>query len=75
MIEFPHQVRRRAYVHRIASIKHGRTRELQRAYQAAEHAGERHVTRMRASLLFGVPLELVDAAFAHLYPESRRVRT
>ena len=43
------------------------------AEQAARHAHEHHVTRAKAAQIHGVSLERVLAAFARLYPESRRV--
>ena len=46
---------------------------MTRAERAAVFAAEHHVTRARAAQLHQVPISQVLAAFARLYPESRRV--
>lgn len=48
-------------------------RYIAKADLAARMAHEHHVTRARAAQIHGVSLERVLAAFARLYPESRRV--
>ena len=47
-------------------------RYLIRAELAARMAHEHHVTRAKAAQIHGVSLERVLAAFARLYPDSRR---
>lgn len=48
-------------------------RYLIRAELAARMAHEHHVTRAKAAQIHQVPISQVLAAFARLYPESRRV--